>query len=171
MNRRILGMATAAALLPAVLPAQQLVPDSLPLAYTSGPTSYTARATVSLTTAVLPVALPDVRLALPDSALTLDLLPTVPLPRRWVRTGKWSLLAAAAGFSAYAMLHSRGDGPDTRAQIGIAGAHLTLLGSAGLFIYDLRHSRRDRENIPFEMASASSRTRGPAADAGVRGER
>ena len=73
--------------------------------------------------------------------------------RRWVRTAKWSLLAAAAGFGAYALANSRTDRADSRAQFGIVGGQLALLGSVGLFIYDLRPHDHTPENIPFEQTS------------------
>ena len=73
--------------------------------------------------------------------------------RSWVRTAKWSLLAAAAGFGAYALANSRTDRADSRAQFGIVGGQLALLGSVGLFIYDLRPHDHTPENIPYEQAS------------------
>ena len=84
--------------------------------------------------------------------------------RRWVRTAKWSLLAAAAGFGAYALANSRTERTDRRAQIGILGGQLSLLGSVGLFIYDLRPHHETPENIPFEQNV-------PATDAGGSGAR
>ena len=85
----------------------------------------------------------------PSSTAARDLLPD----RRWVRTAKWSLLAAAAGFGAYALANSRTDRADSRAQFGIVGGQLALLGSVGLFIYDLRPHDHTPENIPYEQAS------------------
>lgn len=73
--------------------------------------------------------------------------------RRWVRTAKWSLLATAAGFGAYALANSRADRTDRRAQFGIVGGQLALLASVGLFIYDLRPHDHTPENIPFEQTS------------------
>lgn len=73
--------------------------------------------------------------------------------RRWVSTAKWSLLAAAAGFGAYALANSRTEHADSRAQIGILGGQLSLLGSVGLFIYDLRAEHETPKNIPFEQGS------------------
>ena len=84
--------------------------------------------------------------------------------RHWVRTAKWTLLAAAAGFGAYALANSRTEHTDRRAQIGILGGQLSLLGSVGLFIYDLRPHHETPENIPFEQNV-------PASDAGGSGAR
>ena len=83
--------------------------------------------------------------------------------RRWVRTAKWSLLAAATGFGAYALANSRADRADSRAQLGIVGGQLALLGSVGLFIYDLRPHDHTPENIPYEQSSPAPAT---AADPG-----
>ena len=44
---------------------------------------------------------------------------------------------------------------DRRAQIGIAGAHVALVGSVALFIYDLRNARGPR-NIPYPAHGASA---------------
>lgn len=84
--------------------------------------------------------------------------------RRWVRTAKWTLLAAAAGFGAYALANSRTEHTDRRAQMGILGGQISLLGSVGLFIYDLRPHHETPENIPFEQNV-------PASDAGGSGAR
>lgn len=73
--------------------------------------------------------------------------------RQWVRTAKWTLLATAAGFGAYALANSRTDRADSRAQFGIVGGQLALLGSVGLFIYDLRPHDHTPENIPYEQTS------------------
>ena len=86
---------------------------------------------------------------MPASAATRARMPE----RRWVRTAKWSLLATAAGFGAYALANSRTDRADSRAQFGIVGGQLALLGSVGLFIYDLRPHDHTPENIPFEQGS------------------
>lgn len=101
------------------------------------------------------VALPDV-----DSVAAAALASVRPMntdattgERRWVRTAKWSLLAAATGFGAYALANSRADRADRRAQLGIVGGQLALLGSVGLFIYDLRPHDHTPENIPFEQSS------------------
>lgn len=53
---------------------------------------------------------------------------------------------------------------DKKAQVGIVGGQVTLLGSVGLFIYDLRNGRGP-ENIPYPTRS---RAGGPAVAAGVR---
>lgn len=84
--------------------------------------------------------------------------------RRWVRTAKWTLLAAAAGFGAYALANSRTEQTDRRAQMGILGGQISLLGSVGLFIYDLRPHHETPENIPFEQNV-------PVNDAGGSGAR
>ena len=76
--------------------------------------------------------------------------------RQWVRTAKWTLLATAAGFGAYALANSRADRTDRRAQFGIVGGQLALLGSVGLFIYDLRPHDHTPENIPFEQNSSDA---------------
>jgi hypothetical protein len=48
---------------------------------------------------------------------------------------------------------------DRRAQVGIFGGQVALLGSAALFIYDLRNGRGP-DNIPYP-ASAQAATPGP----------
>ena len=53
---------------------------------------------------------------------------------------------------------------DRRAQVGIVGGQVTLFGSVGLFIYDLRHARGP-ENIPYPSAREMG---GPGLAAGVR---
>lgn len=76
--------------------------------------------------------------------------------RGWVRTAKWTLLAAAAGFGAYALANSRTEHTDRRAQVGILGGQLSLLGSVGLFIYDLRRDHETPADIPFEQPPTNS---------------
>jgi hypothetical protein len=51
---------------------------------------------------------------------------------------------------------------DRRAQVGIVGGQVTLFGSVGLFIYDLRHARGP-VNIPYPSGTAAVGT--PAAGA------
>lgn len=55
---------------------------------------------------------------------------------------------------------------DRRAQVGIVAGQVTLLGSVGLFIYDLRNGRGPA-NIPYPSAHARAAP-GPAVGAGVR---
>ena len=55
---------------------------------------------------------------------------------------------------------------DRRAQVGIVGGQVTLLGSVGLFIYDLRNGRGPAY-IPYPSAHARAAP-GPAVGAGVR---
>jgi hypothetical protein len=55
---------------------------------------------------------------------------------------------------------------DRRAQVGIVGGQVTLLGSVGLFIYDLRNGRGPA-NIPYPSAQSRAAA-GPAVGAGVR---
>ena len=121
------------------------------------------------TRAVLAAALPRV-----DSVASAALAAVRPMSdglrrsyddRRWVRTAKWSLLAAAAGFGAYALANSRADRTDSRAQLGIVGGQLALLGSVGLFIYDLRPHDHTPENIPFEQSADSNADPGRGARA------
>lgn len=45
---------------------------------------------------------------------------------------------------------------DRRAQVGILGGQVTLLGSAGLFIYDLRNGRGP-EDIPYSPRGSALR--------------
>lgn len=85
--------------------------------------------------------------------------------RRWVSTAKWTLLAAAAGFGAYALANSRTEHADSRAQVGILGGQLSLLGSVGLFIYDLRAEHKTPENIPFEHGAQAGPPGGDGAGA------
>ncbi|HUF27149.1 MAG TPA: hypothetical protein VMM18_09245 [Gemmatimonadaceae bacterium] len=91
--------------------------------------------------------------ALPQSSEQPHVLSSLPDGTRWSRTAKWSLLAVAAGFGAYALANSREERTDRRAQMGIIGGQLTLLGSVGFFIYDLRHRASGQENIPFEQSA------------------
>jgi hypothetical protein len=55
---------------------------------------------------------------------------------------------------------------DRRAQVGIVGGQVTLLGSVGLFIYDLRNGRGPA-NIPYPSAHARA-VPGHTVGAGVR---
>ena len=55
---------------------------------------------------------------------------------------------------------------DRRAQVGIVGGQVTLLGSVGLFIYDLRNGRGP-ENIPYPTRARSA-AGGSIVGAGVR---
>jgi hypothetical protein len=55
---------------------------------------------------------------------------------------------------------------DRRAQVGIVGGQVTLLGSVGLFIYDLRNGRGP-ENIPYPTPARSA-AGSPIVGAGVR---
>lgn len=61
-------------------------------------------------------------------------------------------------------LFQRAEREDTRAQIGIVGGQVALLGSVGLFVYDLRNARGPR-NIPYPGPATASAA--PAASAGI----
>ncbi|MGI8496048.1 MAG: hypothetical protein ACR2OG_00460 [Gemmatimonadaceae bacterium] len=52
-------------------------------------------------------------------------------------------------------LYSESRAGDRRAQLGIIGGQVTLLGSASLFLYDLRNGRGPRD-IPYPSARARS---------------
>jgi hypothetical protein len=87
--------------------------------------------------------------------------------RQWVGRAKWTLLAAAAAFGGYALANSRTEHTDRRAQLGILGGQISLLGSVGLFIYDLRADHETPENIPFEQSVTADP---PAVGSGARDE-
>ena len=59
--------------------------------------------------------------------------------------------------------HQRATAGDRRARVGIIGGQIALLGSAALFVYDLRNGRGPA-NIPYHGARAAA----PSAAAGVR---
>jgi hypothetical protein len=56
---------------------------------------------------------------------------------------------------------------DRRAQVGIVGGQVTLFGSVGLFIYDLRHARGP-DNIPYPSGPAAAVPGARGVAAGVR---
>ena len=64
-------------------------------------------------------------------------------------------------------LYRRTTREDRMAQVGIVGGQVTLLGSIGLFVYDLRNGRGP-ENIPYPSAQAARRIPRPTAAFGLR---
>ena len=128
-------------------------------------------------------------------------------PGSWtvVRVAKWTLLATAAGFAAYALEHStaaerandrlrdlctadpercqvengtyadpdaeslfqRVTREDHLARVGIVGGQVALLGSVGLFVYDLRNGRGPGD-IPYPSAAWRVATPRPRLAMGVR---
>ena len=55
-------------------------------------------------------------------------------------------------------LYDRAVAADRRAQLGIIGGQVTLLGSAGLFVYDLRNGRGPSD-IPYPTGSGAQGAR------------
>jgi hypothetical protein len=64
-------------------------------------------------------------------------------------------------------LYDRASAEDGRARMGLLGGQITLLGSAGLFIYDLRNGRGP-ENIPYPGSARVGMPRGRGIVIGAR---
>jgi hypothetical protein len=63
-------------------------------------------------------------------------------------------------------LFDRAEREDARAQVGIVGGQVALLGSVGLFVYDLRNARGPR-NIPYPGRATAAGATPPAAGIAV----